>query len=165
MQQVKKWASLRGLGQGFTIVELSVVIIVLAILVSIVVLSSSDFQMSARDGQRTADTEVIARDLELYYRTQASSIGPTYPPTTVGPAGFNSIVSEVDALIAPDQSTNSLVIASTQAGQTPTTSQYVYQPLNIDNTLCTASPCVKFKLYYRLERGNTLVARDSMRQQ
>ena len=158
-------ASSRVLQKGFTVVELSVVVIILSILATIVIVAIGDYQVQARDGQRTADNEVIVRSLERHYRTQAIAVGASYPATTAGAAGIATIVDQPDAVIAPEQATNSVVIATTNAAQTPTVSQYIYQPLNLNGSLCTATPCVRFKMYYRLEQTNTVVTRESMRQQ
>ena len=151
--------------RGFTIVELSVVIIALAILAALTVSSTVSYQSQSRDNERAADIDVISRALERSYRTQAVSIGPTYPASTVGAAGLATIVNEDDATKAPDQTSNSIVIATTNAEQTPTINQYIYQPLNIDGSLCTSAPCVRYTLYYLLEKTNTVIRKDSMRQQ
>lgn len=53
--------------QGFTIVELAVVITVMAILATVVAVSYSGFQERARDTQRTSDVDTIADALKVYY--------------------------------------------------------------------------------------------------
>lgn len=64
---------------------------------------------------------------------------------------------EVKALRAPgvaDSASVSLIVATNNsATQSPTISQYIYQPLKSDGSLCTASgdECRKFNLYYKLE--------------
>src|SRR6478735_9272751 len=51
---------------GFTIVELLIVIVVIAILASITVVAYSGIQVRARDSQRLSDINAIAKALELY---------------------------------------------------------------------------------------------------
>lgn len=150
---------------GFTVAEMAIVIVVIAILAAIVIASTSGDGPRARDAQRTASTTTIAAQLERYYRTQVAATGATYPPTSVGTSGLAAIVNSSDATTAPGQSSNSLVIASSVATQSPTINQYIYQPLTATNALCTAVPCVRFILYYRLEVSNTIITINSMRQQ
>jgi type II secretion system protein G len=53
--------------RGFTIVELSIVIVVIAILASITIVAYNGIQMRARDSQRRSDVTAITKALELYY--------------------------------------------------------------------------------------------------
>jgi general secretion pathway protein G len=53
--------------KGFTIVELLVVIVVIAILAAITVVAYNGIQVKARDSQRKQDVKTIAKALELYY--------------------------------------------------------------------------------------------------
>lgn len=165
MRRLSSRGSLYSLQRGFTIVELAIVIVVIAILVGLTMGSTAGFQEQARDGERISDIDVIARTLESNYRTQAVATGATYPATSVGAAGFNALITDADALKAPDKTTSSIVIASSNLAQEPPFDQYVYQPLNVDESLCTTAPCVKFKLYYRLEKDGVIVTKNSMRQQ
>lgn len=52
---------------GFTVVELLIVIVVIAILAAVSVVGFSNVQAKARDSQRVNDIEAIAKALELYY--------------------------------------------------------------------------------------------------
>jgi type II secretion system protein G len=60
--------------RGFTIVELLVVIVVIAILAAITVVAYNGIQARARDAQRVQDIKTIAKALELYYADNG-----TYP--------------------------------------------------------------------------------------
>lgn len=163
--QRRKVTSSHDLERGFTIVELITAIIVLSVLVAVAIDSVVGYQAVARDREREADTGVIVQSIERYYRTHAVAIGATYPVPSIGAAGLTTIVDDTQATSAPAQVATSLVIAGSAGAQTPTISQYIYQPLNVDDTLCTAAPCVKFKLYYRLEDDAEIVVRNSLRQQ
>ena len=55
---------------GFTIVELLVVIVVIAILAAITIVAFNGIQQRARDSQRSADIATIAKALEIYYLDQ-----------------------------------------------------------------------------------------------
>ena len=52
---------------GFTIVELLIVIVVIAILATISIVTYVGIQNRARDTQRKQDVASIARALEMYY--------------------------------------------------------------------------------------------------
>jgi prepilin-type N-terminal cleavage/methylation domain-containing protein len=153
------------LRRGFTIVELVVTVMVFAVLTGIVTTSTFGYQESARNRERANDIDAIARSLEQYYRTQSGANGASYPNSATTATALAAIVKDNDIVIAPRQTTNSLVVATSNAAQTPTISQYIYQPLNANGTLCTAVPCARYKLYFRQESSNTIVTKDSLRQQ
>ncbi len=59
--------SRRKLTSGFTIVELLIVIVVIAILAAISVVAYTGVQARARDSQRMQDIKTITKALEMYY--------------------------------------------------------------------------------------------------
>ena len=63
--------------QGFTIVELLIVIVVIAILAAISIVAYNGIQQRARDAQRKNDIATITKAMELYYTDNGS-----YPPTS-----------------------------------------------------------------------------------
>lgn len=157
--------------KGFTVVELLVVITVMVILLAVALSADDDMLKRSRDSQRANDVAVIVNDVELYYRTKPVMTGATYPTTAQinDPAIRSQIItSGSDALYAPDQTTVSLQAASSTSTQNPTVHQYIYQPFSATDTLCTAAPCVRYKLYYRKEAPTTpsqVITLHSMRQQ
>lgn len=66
-----------GFSKGFTIVELLVVIVIIAILAAITIVAYNGAQGRARDDKRKTDIINITKALELYY-----SDNGTYPVTT-----------------------------------------------------------------------------------
>lgn len=73
---------------GFTIVELLIVIVIIAILAAITIVAYNGMQQRARDAQRAQDMRTIAKALEMYY-----TIHGQYPPAggaTVINAGWSS---------------------------------------------------------------------------
>lgn len=70
--------------KGFTIVELLIVIVVIAILAAISIVAYNGIQQRGRDSQRQSDVKTIAKALELYYIDNGR-----YPPgngsTTINP--------------------------------------------------------------------------------
>lgn len=53
--------------KGFTLIELSIVVAILAILLTLVVVNLNDSMAEARDSERAGDIETIARGLERRY--------------------------------------------------------------------------------------------------
>lgn len=151
--------------RGFTIVELSIILVLTAILFGIGFDFSIGYQTRARDSERSADAYMITQSLERYYRTQAVSTGATYPPTSIGASGLTTYIGSDDIVRAPGKTSTSIVIASNANPQTPTKDQYIYQPLNLDGTRCTSAPCVRYKVYYRRESNNEVITLESLRQQ
>ena len=154
-----------GAAGGFTLVEVILAIAVIGILTGIIVLSGSGYTGRARDAERAADIATITRQLERYYRNNPLTTGSTYPPTSTSAASMASIIDNSDAIHAPGGSANSLVMATTNATQSPSVNTYIYQPLTAAGALCTSTPCRRYKLYYRDERTSSIHTLNSMRQQ
>lgn len=159
--------------RGFTIVELVITITIMGIILTLAVVSLSSSQVTARDNERKSDIEALAAQLEAFHQSGtdgSTSIG-RYPSTVVTSnnlANLQNNLRDIDLEIATAPGAASAItsfIAATNATQTtagvtpqPTISQYVYQPLQTNNTLCTteSQECRKFNLYYRLEGDNTV---------
>ena len=73
--------------RGFTIVELLIVIVVIAILAAISIVAYNGIQKRARDAQRLSDITQIDKALKSYY-----AVNGTYPPQTASPGvgGFEA---------------------------------------------------------------------------
>lgn len=158
--------------KGFTVVELLVVITVIIILTAVTLSADDDMIKRSRDSQRANDVSVIANDLEMYYRTNPVMSGATYPTVSQinDPATRSSIItSGSDVLYPPDQTIVGFRSATSVSSQTPSVHEYIYQPFDTAGALCTASPCVRYKLYYRKEMApsitESIVVVNSMRQQ
>lgn len=191
---------------GFTLIELLITITIMAVLLTLTVVSLRSSQAVARDEERRTDVAAIAQSLENYFNgdintdasVESAMVSPSasfasftfnqpnmpsiklaaagstyyyyqegyYPPT----AYFNNEQSIKNALIsldvaairAPgvaDSESPSLIGATGTGTQSPTISQYIYQPLKADGTLCNVGTtpsgskdlCREFTLYYRLE--------------
>ena len=69
--------SLKKKSQGFTIVELLIVIVVIGILAALVLNSFNGVQARARDTERRTDINAIATQLEVYYNDKSGYPTPT----------------------------------------------------------------------------------------
>lgn len=150
---------------GFTLVEVVVILVVIIILAAGATQSVSAWIAQGRDTERVNDVITISRQLERYYKSEAVATGATYPPTSVGNSALSSLIGSSEAVTAPGQTSSSLSISSNAGAQSPTINQYIYQPLSLDGSLCATAPCVRYILYYRLERSPSVKSIVSLRQQ
>lgn len=109
--------------QAFTIVELLIVIVVIAILAAITIVSFNNVQSKARDSERKSDMGTMQKVLEAYYVDHGS-----YPlrGNMMDPAwrSTNLITSDQGIFINPQDtgSTNSIVAS----GSTVALNKYSY---------------------------------------
>ncbi len=78
--------------RGFTIVELLIVIVVIAILAAITIVAYNGIQSRARDTQRASDISVLLKGLENYRTINGAY--PTATPTA-GDGGWESSYTDV----------------------------------------------------------------------
>ena len=159
--------------RGFTVVELIITVTIMGILLTLAVVNLNSTQVGARDTERKEDVAALATNLEAYYRNgvESSTIIGRYPSTGIAVSGETSVrtsLRDIDfkSVTAPGATgVADTLVSATNAVQTtsgvvpqPTISQYVYQPLQADGTLCTAGnqECRKFNIFYRLESDNTV---------
>ena len=85
---------LRDKQQGFTIVELLIVIVVIGVLAAISIVAYNGVTAKARDAQRAQDMKIIAKALEMYYvdngEFPASQCGSGGRPACPDPKKENS---------------------------------------------------------------------------
>lgn len=161
---------------GFTIVEILIVIAVIGILTSIAVLNVSSSNIVARDSEREQDAKAIARRMEELYdeSVSGSETFASYPGivnASSDASTFSGIPPSVLRAPGVSDSDPSSFVGATNAVQTTagvlpqpsrTNDEYVYQPLKADGTLCqntNADPalgCLKFNLFYYNEKTDTV---------
>ena len=146
--------------EGFTIVELLIVIVVIGILAALVITTFTGIQQKARDTERTTDVKAIHGQVEAYYAQNGS-----YP----GLAELNSSswrstnMKGLDAEALKDPKfTTGLACKdgsnNPQLAATPSTGCYGYAVFQTDgSTACTtaAADCAKYTLTANLEAGGT----------
>lgn len=135
--------------QGFTIVELLIVIVVIGILALLVITTFTGIQQKARDTERTTDIKALHGQVEAYYATKG------YYPTrtnlnTSGWRSTNMKGLDQEALKDPKGS-----LYETAAAVSAT--QYRYDVLNSAGTSCEAdeTTCATYTLEADIEGTGT----------
>ncbi|OGL33262.1 hypothetical protein A3F64_02250 [Candidatus Saccharibacteria bacterium RIFCSPHIGHO2_12_FULL_42_8] len=119
--------------QGFTIVELLIVIVIIGVLATLIIITYSGIQQRAHSAKRKTDANVMMKWLELYYADNgtypASSSGANYLTTSsmitssITASQLRSLVGSVGDIQDPlDQATTPVITN----GYTDTTGKYFY---------------------------------------
>lgn len=82
--------------KGFTIVELLIVIVVIAILAAIVTAAYNGVQQKARDSVRSTDIANVQRAIEMYYADNA-----VYPQIAGGVDNTGYALSSLSSILVP----------------------------------------------------------------
>lgn len=131
--------------QGFTIVELLIVIVVIGILAALVITTFTGIQQKARDTERTTDIKALHGQIEAYYATKGF-----YPTRTNlnNSAWRTANMKGLDQEALKDPKGSLYELAPTVS---PT--QYRYDVLNDANASCEAdeTTCVKYTLEADIE--------------
>lgn len=138
--------------QGFTIVELLIVIVVVAILAAIVIVAYNGMQASAKDTKKQSDIAQFSKLLEMYYVENGY-----YPPFSLsgGTVGVNSaswrtasMPNLKDTILTPPDANSVSLVNSTN----PAANQYGYHNAGS----CGGTPhCSQVRLYWR-DKDNTV---------
>lgn len=146
---------------GFTVVELLVVIMVIGILATITVFTFSGVQKSSRDSTRQARAKLIATSLESYYLRRGE-----YPNCTALTQSSSSVIAntlvdlKADDLTAPlaANGTNSIVCGDLDPSGTDS-----FGYVGDTSAACTAAngSCAQFTLEYRDETSGTVKSINS----
>lgn len=165
--------------EGFTIIELVVVIVVLGILMSLAIVNVINSQATGRDVEREEDAQAIARHFEGFYDSYTNPFtgdqAGSYPGQVQVTFAADEVVDGIDrrSFFAPgvtvtDDYSNMSLVGATNTNETPSgvlpqpgagNDKYVYQALKPDNTICEFTgeypdACVRFNLYYWNEANN-----------
>jgi prepilin-type N-terminal cleavage/methylation domain-containing protein len=100
--------------EGFTLIEILIVVAIIAILSSVVLIGLGPTQRAGRDARRISDLRQVQNALELYYNRCGYYPGPT-PTAASGPCGsFSQVTSDGwKALTATLTSVNTNIGVST----------------------------------------------------
>jgi len=143
--------SLKRKQQGFTIVELLIVIIVIGILAALVLVTFTGVQQKARNTERVTDVKAIASHLEVYNAQNGKypTLDDINNVTSATWVADNLKGLDKEALRDPKGTLYTLIASSS-------TSEYGYAPTKDDGSACdntAGNECTKFTLTYTEEGG------------
>lgn len=143
---------------GFTLVEIMIVIVVMAVLVGISTFGATKYQQISRDSEREAKASVIASSLEKYYQQNNEYPNCTLLTTTASAVKSNTLTNLADPSIlkAPlaASGANSLK-CDADISPTDTSDSFVYTCTN------TTTFCEEWKLKYRNEFDGSIASISS----
>jgi len=151
LEVMKRWEQKR---TGFTIVELLIVVVVIAILAAITIVSYNGITRNAQNSERVSDISAIQKALELHYVDNGNypKQGPVVGMDTELPVTILKLPrSAIIAPGAPEGTQNS--ISENSYGHSMNVNSYGYRAINASNGACwsSADTCTSYKLYYRLD--------------
>lgn len=189
---------------GFTIVEIVIVMVIMAVLLTLGVVGLAATQVNGRDAKRKADVEAIARGLEGRFKLGNPKVtSPTLAPGTYpATAEFLHSLGLTQSSLTPDTipggyvsdlypgTTNSNFTSPKSSGvnvslinffciangaaENMTTitgcinsnpDAYYYESINANGDICNGTEaCVRYNLYYKLEKDGSIVTVRSERQ-
>lgn len=134
--------SLKKRNQGFTIVELLIVIVVIGILALLVITTYSGIQSKARNSERSSDIKSLRTQIEAFYTNNG------YYPSLANLNSSSWLTTNMksldqNALVDPSNASQSKTLVSAPADKS-----YAYQPLNSAGTSCEAdsTTCARYTL-------------------
>jgi prepilin-type N-terminal cleavage/methylation domain-containing protein len=134
--------SLKKRNQGFTIVELLIVIVVIGILALLVITTYSGIQAKARNSERTSDMSALQTQLEAFFQNSGyyPSLADMNSSTWLS-ANMKSL--DTNALVDPSNATQSKTLVDSGSPS----KQYGYQVTKSDGSACsTDTDCAKYTL-------------------
>lgn len=147
--------SLKRNQSGFTIVELLIVIIVIGILATLVLVTFTGIQQSARNTQRVTDVKAVASHLETY-----NAKNSFYPEATElnTPSFITTELKGLDKESTRDPKAGTTAADYQFIDGDATSLKYGYKPTKEDGTqpcdnAVSGSECTKFTLSWLAEGG------------
>ncbi len=151
--------------QGFTIVELLIVIVVIGILAALVITTYNGIQQKGRNTERTTDLKAVKSQLEAYYaqngRYPANTDLGTTSATNVTFIQASMKGLDKEALRDPKGTAADF---SLNTGTTVAANKYTYAPTNDAGAACdnTTTDCTKYTLTSVPEGGGNNIVENSL---
>ncbi len=155
--------SLKKRNQGFTIVELLIVIVVIGILALLVITTYSGIQAKARNSKRQTDIQSLQTQLEAFFSQNGYYPNRGDNMNNASWLGTNMKSLDQNALVDPSNPTQSKTLTAT-----PTDKQYSYEVTQSDGTTSCESDnttCAKYTLTAKYEgsvNGQTTYVKSNL---
>lgn len=143
----------RGTG-GYTIIELAIVVVVVAILASIAFVGGGRFLNLTKDQEQRADVSELSLRLERYYKYKnVSSIGHEYPSCA-------DLIKSFSSIVGSDSLKKEMIKCNRGDWAGGNNGELLYEASNVDDGDCTkptsgsitdvaAATCVKYSIIYK----------------
>lgn len=134
---------------GFTIIELLIVIVVIAILVAITVVAYNGIQQRARDSQRKADMALLQKALEMYYidngkfPASTGAVSPNSGWSSSGDSSWANLATALKPYISslPSDPINTANVTSSDAALfVVNKTKFNYSYYSGDSLYCSSAP-------------------------
>lgn len=150
--------------QGFTIVELLIVIVVIGILAALVITTYNGIQQKGRNTERTTDLKALQGQLEAYY-VQTTNYPTSAQLGSTSASNVTFITTNMkgldkEALRDPKAAVGDFSLSTGAA----TASKYSYVPSDDAGGACdnSATPCTKYVLTAKQEGSTTDIVQNSL---
>ena len=149
--------------QGFTIVELLIVIVVIGILAALVVTTYAGIQAKARDSKRQTDVQALQTQIEAYYAT--NNFYPALVDLNTDSWRATNMKSlDKAALYDPSAPNNTDANPLSGSAATAAGKKYGYVALNSSSATCTTgdTTCATYTLTAYLESSKTVYSKANL---
>lgn len=144
--------------RGFTLIELAIVIVIIAILASITIFTYTKVQVNSRDSARSSEMTSISDALERYFGKNGEY--PSCAQMTQSGSQVSTLLGGVDqsSLVAPSAPSGTTNSISTCTDLTAGAGSDVYAYVGDGSTACsTGTACASYKLEYREEGTGNII--------
>lgn len=141
--------SLKKRSEGFTIVELLIVIVVIGILAALVITTYSGIQAKARNSKRQTDVQAVQTQLEAYFAQNGHY--PSLADMNSASWRTTNMKSLDSGALQDPQGASATLVTS------PAAKSYAYAVTNSSGTSCESddTTCAQYTLTATLEGGGT----------
>jgi prepilin-type N-terminal cleavage/methylation domain-containing protein len=148
--------------RGFTLVEVLVVIVVVAILATIVSLGLNGYLAQGRDAQRSSSMVSVSEALEKYYDANGEYPGCTAMSASPSNVVKNTLTGVTEDLFVDPRDSGTTTSITCDDIESVSGNKYQYRG-DGSETCATGQACLAYTLRYREEQSGTIKEIDSRR--
>ncbi len=157
---------------GFTIVELLIVIVVIGILAAISITAFNGVQARGRDSERKTDAYAMRKALESYHALNGHYVNSRWVVNAVAQVELldtrlKNLITK-DTLLQPNAAAGTVSSWGQWAGDvTGGVRDYAYKAFTSDSSNCSDATyadtdCIRYEIYYRSETTGATLRLDSL---